>query len=191
MFDVPLEELNDYTYSYRQLIQIEYTQKNTVEKLQSRVDSIARLLNQKTISSAALVTSANTLDINPLYKSNSIVATENTIRDKTMLSTIFAAATQNLELAKFTLNQETPVIQIVDAPSLPLKIVKKSKLMGAIAFSLIFGVLYVFIIFFKRLINNNSPSTNYYHKAKSLFEEALTIGEKCFNTDHPDIASVS
>ncbi|BBC23457.1 DUF2779 domain-containing protein [Pseudanabaena sp. ABRG5-3] len=28
MFDVPLEELNDYTYSYRQLIQIEYTQKN-------------------------------------------------------------------------------------------------------------------------------------------------------------------
>ncbi|NUN66477.1 DUF2779 domain-containing protein [Pseudanabaena biceps] len=28
MFDVPLEELNDYTYSYRQLVQIEYTQKN-------------------------------------------------------------------------------------------------------------------------------------------------------------------
>jgi len=28
MFDVPLEALDDYTYSYRQLIQIEYTQKN-------------------------------------------------------------------------------------------------------------------------------------------------------------------
>jgi hypothetical protein len=28
MFHVPLEELNDYTYGYRQLIQIEYTQKN-------------------------------------------------------------------------------------------------------------------------------------------------------------------
>ena len=28
MFDVPLEELTDETYSYRQLIQIEYTQKN-------------------------------------------------------------------------------------------------------------------------------------------------------------------
>jgi len=28
MFDVPLDELNDYTYSHRQLIQIEYTQKN-------------------------------------------------------------------------------------------------------------------------------------------------------------------
>jgi|JFJP01.1.fsa_nt_gi hypothetical protein len=28
MFDVPLEELNDYTYSYRQLVQIEYTKKN-------------------------------------------------------------------------------------------------------------------------------------------------------------------
>ncbi|MFN6066377.1 MAG: DUF2779 domain-containing protein, partial [Pseudanabaena sp.] len=28
MFDVPPEELNDCTYSYRQLIQLEYTQKN-------------------------------------------------------------------------------------------------------------------------------------------------------------------
>ena len=28
MFDVPLEELTDYTHSYRQLVQIEYTQKN-------------------------------------------------------------------------------------------------------------------------------------------------------------------
>ena len=28
MFDVPLEELTDYTYSYRQLVQIEYTKKN-------------------------------------------------------------------------------------------------------------------------------------------------------------------
>lgn len=28
MFDVPLEELNDYTFSERQLVQIEYTQKN-------------------------------------------------------------------------------------------------------------------------------------------------------------------
>jgi len=28
MFDIPLEELNDFTYSHRQLIQIEYTQKN-------------------------------------------------------------------------------------------------------------------------------------------------------------------
>jgi len=135
-------------------------QKNTVEKLQLRVDSVARLLNQKTISSAALVTSANTLDINPLYKSNSIVATENTIRDKTMLSTIFAAATQNLELAKFTLSQETPVIQIVDAPLLPLKMIKKSKLTGAIAFSFIFSFFYVFIIFLKRIISNNFTISN-------------------------------
>jgi hypothetical protein len=135
-------------------------QKNTVEKLQSRVDSVAGLLNKKTISSAELVTSASTLDINPLYKSNSLVATENTIRDKTMLSTIFAAATQNLELAKFSLSQETPVIQIVDAPLLPLKMQKKSKLIGGIAFSMVFGILYIFLILLKRIIKNNFPNTN-------------------------------
>lgn len=132
-------------------------QKSTVEKLQSRVDSVARLLNQKTISSASLQTSATTMDINPLFKANSIVATENTIRDKTMLSTIFASATQNLELAKFTLSQETPVIQIVDSPSFPLKMIKKSKLVGAIAMSIIFGIVYIIYLLVRRVIKNNLP----------------------------------
>jgi hypothetical protein len=121
-------------------------QKNTVDKLQQRVDSVARLLNLKTLSGASLQTSASTMDINPLYRAGTIVATETTVRDKTMLATIFASITQNLEMAKFTLSQETPVIQIVDAPVLPLKKDKVSRLKTALNFSIVGGFLIVLFL---------------------------------------------
>lgn len=127
-------------------------QKNTVEKLQARADSVARLLNQKTASSATLQTSTNTMDINPLFRTNTLVATETTLRDKALLSTIFASVTQNLELAKFTLNQETPVIQIVDSPYYPLKREKMSRLKAAIIFSMIFGVVVVVFLISKNML---------------------------------------
>lgn len=120
-------------------------QKATVDKLQVRVDSIANLLRQKTVSGATLQTSSSTMDINPLYKTGTAVAVETTVRDKTMLATIFASVTQNLEMAKFTLSQETPIIQIVDFPILPLDKDKKSKLKMAIGFSL--GCVFAFVLF--------------------------------------------
>ncbi len=115
-------------------------QKATVDKLQTRVDSIANLLSRKTASGAALQTSSATMDINPLYRTGTAVAVETTVRDKTMLATIFASVTQNLEMAKFTLSQETPVIQIVDKSIFPLKINRSSRLISSLIFSIILGV---------------------------------------------------
>jgi hypothetical protein len=122
-------------------------QNATVLKLQMRVDSIAHLLKQKTFSGASLQNSSSTMDINPLFRTGTSVAVESTLRDKTLLSTIFASVTQNLEMAKFNLSQETPVIQIVDAPILPLKKEKISRLKMTFlgyfffSFSLIMGFI--------------------------------------------------
>lgn len=127
-------------------------QKATVDKLQVRVDSIANLLNKKTFSGAALQTSSTTMDINPLYRAGTAVAVETTMRDKTMLATIFASVTQNLEMAKFTLSQETPVIQIVDASDYPLKKDKVSKAITAILFFILFSGLVALFLITKRLI---------------------------------------
>jgi uncharacterized protein involved in exopolysaccharide biosynthesis len=129
-------------------------QKNSVDNLQSRVDSIAYLLSKKTASSAALQTSASTMDINPLYKTGAAIATETTFRDKAMLSTIFASVTQNLEMAKFTLSQETPVIQIVDQPIFPLITNKVSRLKNTITISLIFSLLIVIVLIVKKVIKD-------------------------------------
>ncbi|MGC8025682.1 hypothetical protein ACP3WI_25235, partial [Salmonella enterica] len=54
--------------------------------------------------------------------------------DKTMLSTVYAEVVKNLELAKFTLSQETPVIQIVDNSLFPLIRNKVSKIFQATIF---------------------------------------------------------
>lgn len=133
-------------------------QNATVQKLQLRVDSIANLLRQKTVSGASLQNSSSTMDINPLYRTGTTVAVESTLRDKTLLSTIFASVTQNLEMAKFTLSQETPVIQIVDAPVLPLKKEKMSRLKTAILGSFLFSFVLVLGFIVKRvydgLMNN-------------------------------------
>ncbi|MBH2005691.1 MAG: hypothetical protein I8H66_13490 [Sphingobacteriia bacterium] len=126
-------------------------QKATVDKLQVRVDSIANLLRQKTVSGASLQTSSSTMDINPLYRTGTAVAVETTVRDKTMLATIFASVTQNLEMAKFTLSQETPVIQIVDVPIFPLNKEKKSRLKTAINFSLACSLVLVLFLIAKRV----------------------------------------
>lgn len=127
-------------------------QMNTVNKLQSRVDSISKILNIKTVSGASLQTNAITMDINPLYKSGAIVANETTLRDKTMLSAIFASVTQNLEMAKFTLSQETPVIEIVDKPILPLRKDKIGKLKTSITFSFLSVLFLLIILVVQRLI---------------------------------------
>jgi hypothetical protein len=128
-------------------------QKTTVDKLQARVDSVARLLNQKIISSASLQTSASTMDINPLLRAGTLVATETTLRDKTMLATIFASIIQNLELAKFTLSQETPVIQIVDSPQLPLKKEKMSRLKTGLGIGILMGFLMVIGLVIRKMIS--------------------------------------
>lgn len=126
-------------------------QNATVQKLQLRVDSIASLLKQKTFSSASLQNSSSTMDINPLYRTGTSVAVESTLRDKTLLSAIFASVTQNLEMAKFTLSQETPVIQIVDAPILPLKKEKMSRLKTAFLGSFLFSFIVILSFVMRRV----------------------------------------
>ncbi len=124
-------------------------QKATVEKLQFRSDSISAILSKKTFTSALLQTSNSTMDVNPLYKTATTVAFESTTRDKTMLATIFSSVVQNLEVAKFTLSQETPVIQIIDFPLLPLKVKQESKKYSALLFSIIGVFSFLFFLFVK------------------------------------------
>jgi hypothetical protein len=135
-------------------------QQKTVDKLQGQADSIAYLLNKKTATSASLQTSSATMDVNPLYKTSTIVAAELTTRDKNMLATVYAEVVKNLELAKFTLSQETPVIQIVDTPMFPLKRQKLSKLITLIQGGILSCFLYIFFIsllyFLNKRIFNNS-----------------------------------
>lgn len=127
-------------------------QKNSVDKLQYRADSIALLLNQKTYSGVSLQNNVNTMDINPLYKTETSVQVEKTLRDKTVLSTIFASVTQNLEMAKFALSQETPVIQIIDLPIMPLTIEKVSKVKSIFIFAFVALIIFSISIIIRKIL---------------------------------------
>lgn len=131
-------------------------QQKTVDKLQARVDSISNLLNRKTSASAALQTAAATMDVNPLYRTNTAVATELTTRDKTMLATVYGEVVKNLELAKFTLSQETPVIQKVDVSTYPLEALKSSRLFFTLVFFIIGTVIAILIAIGRKLLREQN-----------------------------------
>ena len=61
---------------------------------------------------------------------------------------------KNLELSKLTLLNQTPIINIIDKPILPLKQDKRSKSKFAILFGFIGGFLTVGFFIFTKLFND-------------------------------------
>jgi hypothetical protein len=111
-----------------------------VALLQKRADSLGALLNRNTYTAAAA--QQVLVDVNPALRT-APVAAEISTREKMMIATIFGEVVKNLELAKFTLQQETPVIQVVDRSYLPLKKEKESKLKGLLLGGILAGFLTV------------------------------------------------
>jgi hypothetical protein len=112
-----------------------------VAKLQSKADSLAALLNNKTYLAAS--SQQSLVDANPALRTVPI-ASEISSREKAMAATIFAEVVKNLEVSKTILSQETPVIQIVDQSTFPLPREKVSKIKSLI----LGGILACFILIF-------------------------------------------
>jgi uncharacterized protein involved in exopolysaccharide biosynthesis len=87
-----------------------------VDRLQRKADSVAFLLNRKTYTSA----SKDLLNANPSYF-NTEVDLEISNRDKALLGGIFSDLNKSLDISKTALIQETPTIEVIDKPELPLK----------------------------------------------------------------------
>ena len=92
--------------------------KINVDRLQRKSDSLEYLLNRKTVST--LSKNQDMLNINPAFTTAG-ADVEISNRDKIMMSTIYAEVVKNLEISKMSLIQETPTVQLVDLPELPLK----------------------------------------------------------------------
>jgi len=122
--------------------------RRSVKVLQSRVDSVQRVMDGTMLSAA--VSMDQSLGIVSMAPR---VSTTKKQMEAQMLGTMFAELTKNLELTKFTLEREEPVIQIVDAPMMPL--LKEGK--GRVKFTVIGGFLAGFLmlgfLFTKRFLN--------------------------------------
>ena len=123
--------------------------KANVDKLQATSDSLELLLNRKSYSVAA----AEDLNLNPARRS-ATVGTELAMRDKVVLQTMYGEVVKNLELSKMAMAQETPIIQIVDRPILPLKKERYGKLKGLLTGGILAGFLAVLWIVIRRMYRN-------------------------------------
>ena len=87
-----------------------------VERLQHKADSVSYLLNQRTYTSI----SKDLINANPSFI-NTEADLEISRRDKSLLSLIYSDLNKSLDISKTALIQETPTIEVIDSPELPLK----------------------------------------------------------------------
>ncbi|GAA0540108.1 hypothetical protein LX66_2299 [Chitinophaga japonensis] len=127
--------------------------KANTERLQGQADSLKTVLSKKVYTAA----SVQDLYFNPAKQVAGIRAEEE-LRDKLILQTMYAEVVKNLEISKMAMAQETPVIQIVDTPILPLKIKKlgilKGIFLGGILGGLLAGAFFLVKYTYRRILRD-------------------------------------
>ncbi|WP_448699664.1 lipopolysaccharide biosynthesis protein [Mucilaginibacter sp. AW1-3] len=119
--------------------------------LQHQTDSIRQELNQ------AIIGVASSMDDIPNANPNRLVLKTKSQRrqvDVQADQAILSELVRNLEVSKMALRKETPLIQIIDRPILPLEKTKIRKLIALIAGGIAGGVLAIVILVFKKLSAN-------------------------------------
>ncbi|SEW14386.1 Chain length determinant protein [Chitinophaga sp. YR573] len=121
--------------------------KANVDVLQAKADSLETLLSRRTYSAAV----AEDLNLNPARRIAS-VGSEIASRDKIVVQTVYGEVVKNLELSRLSMSQETPIIQIIDTPILPLQVEKLGRAKG-IVLGLIAGIfLTSFVLLLRKMV---------------------------------------
>lgn len=114
--------------------------------LQRQTDSIRRELNNAITGVA--VANDNTFGLNPSLNVRRVPSSRRQV-DVQANGAILTELVKQTELAKVTLRKETPLIQVVDRPILPLKKDKVGKLLGLILGAILFGLLAILFLTLK------------------------------------------
>ena len=129
---------------------IEYQTKqstNTIDFLQNRADSVFNELEK------AEEEFARVKDINQrIIKASGRLKELQLMRNVEVLNTMYLELVKNIEVSKLTLLNQTPIIQVIDRPTLPLEDTKFSPvLVFVISFVLSF-LISVFYFLFRKMI---------------------------------------
>jgi uncharacterized protein involved in exopolysaccharide biosynthesis len=122
--------------------------RQNMEILQRQTDSIRAELNGAITGVAAAAD--NTFGLNPAMMVRKTPGTRRQV-DVQANTAILTQLVTNLEMAKVSLRKETPLIQVIDRPILPLKKEKVGKLKSLILGSFLAGFLTVLGLIFKKL----------------------------------------
>ena len=122
--------------------------KINVEVLQKQVDSVENALNWSINGVASEID--NVFNLNPSFNIKAAPSKKKQI-DVQANTAILTNLVVQLELAKITLRKETPLIQLIDRPILPLEKEKFGKLKSIILGGFLSAIIYILYLFFGRL----------------------------------------
>lgn len=83
------------------------------------------------------------------------------MREVQVLNTIYLELVKNLEIVKMTLLEKTPIIQVVDTPTLPLESEKKPAIFWVFIFSFLGFFITSFVIILRKLVMDVLQQENY------------------------------
>lgn len=142
-----VEKLSDFVIDYY----IKYRTKNAAKNLallHNQSDSLRSLLNASIEGEAVNLD----LNVNPLKQALKITSAKSRI-DINANSTMYSEVLKQLAIAKISLMKETPLIQIIDSPIMPLVKVGFGKLMKFLIFFTIGFLLAIIFITVKYVVN--------------------------------------
>ena len=90
----------------------------------------------------------------PIIKASGRLKELQLMREVEVLNTMYLEIIKNLEISKMTLLNQTPIIQIIDKPILPLEEDKISKTLAGILGGFLGGFLLVCFFVFRKLFKD-------------------------------------
>jgi len=122
-----------------------------VEILQKRADSLKSAYDNALLGRAEL----SDANLNSAFQTP-VVAIQRKQTDITVLATAYGELLKNLEIAKFNMLKDAPLIQIIDTPMQPLEKKKLSRLLAGLLAALAFGFISIIRLSAKYLLRNKT-----------------------------------
>lgn len=116
--------------------------------LQSQADSVKRVLNMS-IGGVAAAVDANP-NSNPAFQTLRVASQRKQV-DVQASGAVYQEILKNLEMAKISLRNDKPLVQVIDQPVFPLKVDKLSKSKGIFLGGLLLGFLTCSLLVLKKI----------------------------------------
>ncbi len=135
-----VEILMQQTYEFYRETKTAQSRSN-IEMMQAKADSVKGLYESAMYKGAAI----STININPALQTAAVPRLKQE-SDAKLYGTVYAEILKNLETLKLDMARETPIVQLIDEPILPLKKDKLGKIKAIALGGIIGGVLIVFYL---------------------------------------------
>jgi hypothetical protein len=143
-----VEKLMENTYNFYKQTKTSQSRANIV-MMEAKADSIHRLYESALYKGAGF----SSVNINPAMQIAGVprVKQENNAQ---LYATVYAEVLKNLETLKLDMMRETPIVQIIDSPILPLEMERLGKIKGIVIGGFIVAFLSSFVLILMRAIIN-------------------------------------